>query len=159
MSKIALTPNASGTGTFTIAAPNSNTNRTLTLPDAAGEIYNRGSILGTVSQSGGVPTGAIIESGSNANGDFVRYADGTMLQSILYNNGRTTSGLRTVALTFPAVFVDTTYAAATSSQSAVPDIQGDPSMHAKTVSGASFTDNRTNGTASNNCVMLLGRWF
>jgi hypothetical protein len=38
MSKIALTPNASGTGTFTIAAPNSNSNRTLTLPDEAGEV-------------------------------------------------------------------------------------------------------------------------
>lgn len=34
MSQIALTPNASGTGTFTIAAPGTNTNRTLTLPDA-----------------------------------------------------------------------------------------------------------------------------
>jgi len=33
MTKVAITPNASGTGTFTIAAPNSNTNRTLTLPD------------------------------------------------------------------------------------------------------------------------------
>jgi len=36
MSKITLEPNNSGTGTFTIAAPNSNTNRTLTLPDEAG---------------------------------------------------------------------------------------------------------------------------
>lgn len=31
-------------------------------------------IAGTVSQSGGVPTGAIIERGSNANGEYVRYA-------------------------------------------------------------------------------------
>ncbi len=38
MSKISLTPNASGTGTFSIASPNSNTNRTLTLPDSAGEL-------------------------------------------------------------------------------------------------------------------------
>ncbi|QCI15517.1 phage tail protein [Pseudomonas putida] len=36
-------------------------------------------ILGTVSQSGGVPTGAIIERGSNANGEYVRYADGTQI--------------------------------------------------------------------------------
>lgn len=35
--------------------------------------------VGTVSQSGGVPTGAIIERGSNANGSFVKYADGTMI--------------------------------------------------------------------------------
>jgi DNA-binding beta-propeller fold protein YncE len=38
MSKIALTPNDSGTGTFTLAAPNSNTSRTLTLPDSTGEL-------------------------------------------------------------------------------------------------------------------------
>jgi len=43
------------------------------------EIYHQGSILGTVSQSGGVPTGAIIERGSNANGEYVKYADGTMI--------------------------------------------------------------------------------
>jgi hypothetical protein len=38
MSKIALTGNASGTGVFTIAAPNTNTDRTLTLPDEAGTV-------------------------------------------------------------------------------------------------------------------------
>jgi phage-related tail fiber protein len=38
MSKIALSPNASGTGTFTFASPNSNTDRTLTLPDATGTL-------------------------------------------------------------------------------------------------------------------------
>jgi len=38
MSSIALTPNASGTGAFTIASPNSNTNQTLTLPDATGTV-------------------------------------------------------------------------------------------------------------------------
>ncbi|WP_438307237.1 hypothetical protein ACIZ1P_14230 [Pseudomonas guariconensis] len=35
-------------------------------------------IVGTVSQDGGVPTGAIIESGSNANGFYTKFADGTM---------------------------------------------------------------------------------
>jgi len=42
-------------------------------PDKA---FRRGNILGTVSQSGGVPTGAIIERGSNANGSYWRYAGG-----------------------------------------------------------------------------------
>lgn len=45
MSKIALTPNASGSGTFTIAAPNSNTDRTLTLPDEAGTVLTSASNL------------------------------------------------------------------------------------------------------------------
>jgi len=38
MSKVAIKGNASGTGTFTLEAPNSNTDRTLTLPDEAGTI-------------------------------------------------------------------------------------------------------------------------
>jgi hypothetical protein len=38
MSKIALQGNISGTGTLTIAAPNTNTDRTLTLPDATGAV-------------------------------------------------------------------------------------------------------------------------
>ena len=102
MSKITLEPNASGAGTFTLAAPNSNTNRTLTLPDEAGkvlstgnndpaEIFKQSNILGTVSESGGVPTGAIIERDSNANGEYVKYADGTMISWIHNHNGGETS--------------------------------------------------------------------
>lgn len=44
--------------------------------------FYRGNILGTVSQAGGVPTGAIIQRGSNANGEFVRFADGTQICTI-----------------------------------------------------------------------------
>ena len=40
MSKIALNSNASGTGVFTIASPNSDTDRTLTLPDESGTIVS-----------------------------------------------------------------------------------------------------------------------
>src|SRR5690606_15811578 len=45
----------------------------------ASQAYRQGNILGTVSQSGGVPTGALIQTGSNANGSYVRYADGTQI--------------------------------------------------------------------------------
>ena len=38
MSKIKLQGNASGTGILTIESPNTNTDRSLTLPDGAGEI-------------------------------------------------------------------------------------------------------------------------
>ena len=38
MSKVKIEGNASGTGTLTISAPNTNTDRTLTLPDGAGEL-------------------------------------------------------------------------------------------------------------------------
>jgi hypothetical protein len=40
MSRIAVQGNASGSGTFTLAAPNSNSDRTLTLPDSTGTVLN-----------------------------------------------------------------------------------------------------------------------
>lgn len=40
-------------------------------------------IVGTVSQSSGIPTGAIVERGSNANGSYVRLADGTQICSVV----------------------------------------------------------------------------
>lgn len=43
------------------------------------QAYSRENILGTVSQAAGVPTGEIIERGSNANGEYVRFADGTQI--------------------------------------------------------------------------------
>ena len=118
MSKITLAPNISGSGTFTIAAPNSNVDRTLTLPDNSGTVvsevagnlaYKQQNILGTVSQSAGVPTGAIIESGSNANGVFVKYANGTMICTL--GAGGTSSPKSTglvINWTFPAAFVSRT---------------------------------------------------
>lgn len=43
-------------------------------------------ILGTVSQSAGSPTGAIIERGGNANGEYVRFADGTQICSAIIDD-------------------------------------------------------------------------
>ena len=54
MSKVAITGNASGTGTFTLAAPNSNSDRTLTLPD------NTGTIL-TNATTAGFPAGSVLQ--------------------------------------------------------------------------------------------------
>ena len=55
MSKIALTPNASGTGTFTLASPNSSTSRTLTLPDTTGVLLNDASSLASGKLTGALP--------------------------------------------------------------------------------------------------------
>ena len=61
-------------------------------------------LVGTVGQSGGVPTGAIIERGSNANGEYVKYADGTMICSARIT--LTADGARYFATwTFPAAFI------------------------------------------------------
>ncbi|MGZ9809197.1 DUF2793 domain-containing protein [Pseudoroseicyclus sp. H15] len=45
-----------------------------------GEIaYHRGNVLGTVGLGGGVPTGGLLEQGTNANGAWLRFADGTQI--------------------------------------------------------------------------------
>jgi len=41
--------------------------------------YGPGNLLGAVGQSGGTPTGAVIERASTANGEYVRFADGTQI--------------------------------------------------------------------------------
>ncbi|MEO3879259.1 hypothetical protein [Rheinheimera fenheensis] len=64
-------------------------------------VYTNYDILGTVAQSGGIPTGAIIERGANANGEYVKYADGTM---ICYRTSVSGSGDRSETWTFPVTF-------------------------------------------------------
>ena len=55
MSKVALSGNASGTGTFTIASPNSNTDRTLSLPDSSGTVATAESTLSQFNATGSAP--------------------------------------------------------------------------------------------------------
>ncbi|BEJ34884.1 hypothetical protein OIPHN330_35040 [Citrobacter freundii] len=74
-------------------------------------------VVGTVSQSGGVPTGAIIERGSNSNGEYTKFADGTLIcwftrsvESITSNPSGGTTNLyfsTESVFTFPATFVGT----------------------------------------------------
>ena len=41
--------------------------------------YTNTNVVGTVSQAAGVSTGAVIETATNANGTYTKYADGTMM--------------------------------------------------------------------------------
>jgi len=75
--------------------------------------YRKSNILGAVSESGGVPTGAIIERGSNANGEFVKYADGTLICSHETGTETTNTGDGNVfrsgggfVVTYPSPFVN-----------------------------------------------------
>src|SRR5690606_26687025 len=70
-------------------------------------------ILGTVSQSSGVPTGALIESGSNSNGSYVRFANGLQFcwRYAAPLTGISTGGsTHDQAFTTPAEFADAEYA-------------------------------------------------
>ena len=62
MSNIVLQPNASGTGNITIATPNTNTDRTLTIPDVTGNVVTTGD-SGTVTGTmiGSLPAGSVIQ--------------------------------------------------------------------------------------------------
>lgn len=71
-------------------------------------------MVGTVSQSSGSPTGAIIEHGSNANGEYTKFADGTM---ICYRMGipaaATANTMLVISFTFPSGFSATPLALGT----------------------------------------------
>jgi len=56
MSKVSIQGNASGTGTFTIAAPNSNSNQTLTLPDQTGTVITTAGV-----PKAALPTGSVLQ--------------------------------------------------------------------------------------------------
>ncbi len=61
-------------------------------------------LVGTVSQSGGKPTGAVIERGSNANGEYTRFADGTQICTARRTVTYATGQAMTTTWTFPASF-------------------------------------------------------
>jgi hypothetical protein len=65
-------------------------------------IYHSRNTLGTVSEESGVPTGAIIQRGSNANGEFVRFADGTQICWRLYTHDFNSDATQTA--NYPAAF-------------------------------------------------------
>jgi len=78
MSKIAYKTPITGTGVFTIESPATNIDRTLTLPDAGGQLHTSESVNDHVS----MPTVAgdpIVASGSNTDGEWTRFADGTQV--------------------------------------------------------------------------------
>jgi hypothetical protein len=132
-----------------------------------GDVYAEGNILGTVSETGGVPTGAIIERGSNANGSFVKYADGTMICTTLRTESRSAAGTRATAITLPATFVDQTlqptgtspYAAFATLRSGVPGTATNISVDDLTTSGLTVYTERTNSTSCVFFVEAIGRWF
>ncbi|WP_253946415.1 hypothetical protein, partial [Pseudomonas aeruginosa] len=71
---------------------------------SSGALYSRDSILGTVSQSSGVPTGAVIQRGSNANGEFVRIADGTQVCYAAISLQYSANNLLSAMWNYPAGF-------------------------------------------------------
>ena len=107
MSKIALSGNASGTGTLTLAAPNTNSDRTLSIPDNNGTIGFAG-----VPQSGATKTGSytlavsdvgqLIEVGS---GGSITIPDATFSTGDIVSIFNNTSGSITITCTITTAYI------------------------------------------------------
>ena len=115
--------------------------------------YGPGNVLGTVGQTAGVPTGAVIETGGGAGGRYVRLADGTQVCT----QTLTTSASGTVTWTYPAPFAAAPRVTATAS-SATPRVV--------TSQGAGATTCLVNGwdmaaarAAVATDLVAVGTWF
>jgi hypothetical protein len=75
MSSVSIQGNASGTGIFTIASPNSNTNRTLTLPDSTGTVLVSGGSQSIEFAAGTSSAPSITTTGDTNTGIFFPAAD------------------------------------------------------------------------------------
>ena len=59
MSKVKITGHASGSGTLTLTGPNTNSDRTITLPDATCTLADNSDVTTKLPLAGGTMTGAI----------------------------------------------------------------------------------------------------
>jgi len=73
---------------------------------SGGTVYDQSNVIDTVGQSGGAPTGGIIERGSNANGEYIKFADGTMVATINVVQSMTSTGTLTGSMAYPVAFTD-----------------------------------------------------
>ena len=117
-------------------------------------IFTQGSILGTVSEASGVPTGRVIERGSNASGDYVRFADGTQIctRSMAAASGAAATW------TFPAAFAAAPVVTGTAQAVVLSVVCLDtaPTTTAVTFSARDKTDARRADTVR---IQATGRWF
>lgn len=121
-------------------------------------------IVGTVSQSSGVPTGAIVERGSNANGEYVRFADGTQIctfdgdaQDVGTAIGSGFTGTSIGTWTFPVTFATfPIVSGAVQGSTSRWLIAYANSSNTASYRQASFT---ANATALASKLLAVGRWF
>lgn len=128
--------------------------------------YHRGNLLGTVGQSGGVPSGAVIERGGNANGDYVRFADGTQICTATLTVNATISavllgGYRNAGQTwlYPAAFAAVPRViGAPGSIASLGVVTANAGLNAVSVFHVSAA---AQGTAVDRVAMMsaIGRWF
>ncbi|QAX31319.1 hypothetical protein [Leisingera sp. NJS204] len=127
------------------------------VPTDWAEFFTSANILGTVSQSGGTPTGAVIERGSNANGEYVRFADGTQICTETVAPSTTAADS---AWAFPAAFTTATGLVVVGGGRTNSDATF-VSVRPPTTSTVDFSHWNTSGSRVGGAVSLtaIGRWF
>jgi hypothetical protein len=113
--------------------------------------------VGTVSQSG---QSSIIERGSNANGEFVKFADGTMICTHAITETRTATGIVQTNWTMPASFVSVLdYVPSVHPATSRPDLVVGTTPLRASASLVEVYVNRTNTTNTTVYVQAVGRWY
>ena len=117
--------------------------------------------VGSVSESSGTPTGHIIEEGSNSNGIYTKYADGTMICRI---QAIDSSSSTTIDWTYPIAFADQPTPAG-SSEDYEDRIITSGTTDAISTTTWSFHAHVPNASghiersSSKHNLMAIGRWF
>jgi hypothetical protein len=128
------------------------------------KIFHSYNVLGTVGRSGGIPTGSLFERGSNGNGEYARFTDGTQIcqrvlsvGTVMVAQGALFSGNAPTTWTFPAAFIatPTVFGADTSSYNVFMQA-GPASTGSADIMPFSWT---SIGSARNALVTAIGRWF
>jgi hypothetical protein len=118
------------------------------------------SINATVAQSSGVPTGGIVSRGTNTNGYFVRYADGTQMTWRSISITPVANTVTAATATHAASFSTTTnLAAATTTNVSATQLQRPACVTSLGTASVSVNILRTNTTATTCYVVVTGRWF
>ncbi|WP_339119215.1 hypothetical protein [Halomonas sp. BMC6] len=130
----------------------------------ATEFITTGNMVGAVSQSGGAPTGAVIERGSNANGEYTKFADGTVIMSTIANevtlDANSTSS---PTLDLPTVTLSTyesgfTYAQNASGSSVITS-EGRARCESNLTATVRLRNHISTASTSGIIVTHIGRWY
>jgi len=129
---------------------------------SAGTAYRPSNLLGVVSQVAGVPTGAVIQRGSNANGEFVRFADGTQICILVDLSEAATADIGvTSTVAFPATFGGGTVSIHTSIVSVSATNTYYHSISGTTITATNFLLTRRFSVTQTYSLrtFAIGRWF
>lgn len=154
-----------GSGTGDVVGPEGAVNRQIASFDGTtGKLLRAINIKGSVSQTSGIPTGDLMESGTNSNGKYFRYADGLQI-CIMQTDTITCNDFQSgpfwvsppIDKTFPASFVEEPIISLS-----VVFVEGTTlaGSYVKTISSFNSrllgTTNQSRGIYN---VTAIGRWF